>query len=164
MGRQIVRSMRFTWIRIQVNPSQYFLINKKIGGTASFVSSIINRFEVYNGAGDNVLLPGIADMGACANVVVRLSSGRPSTLATGRSTPTTTAEARNSPVSLMGKRAKHLPDEVRYDAEDHWPEVGKKMRCKQCKTSQTTFACSKCKLNLCLTGPKNCFKAYHGVF
>lgn len=31
------------------------------------------RFEVYGGAGDNVVLPGAPDLGAAANVVVRLS-------------------------------------------------------------------------------------------
>lgn len=31
------------------------------------------RFEVYGGAGDNVILPGTPDLGAAANVVVRLS-------------------------------------------------------------------------------------------
>lgn len=29
------------------------------------------RFEIYNGAGDNRILPGMADLGACANVVVQ---------------------------------------------------------------------------------------------
>lgn len=31
------------------------------------------RFEVYNGAGDNVILPGTPDLGATSNVVVRLT-------------------------------------------------------------------------------------------
>lgn len=31
------------------------------------------RFEIYNGAGDNVILPGMPDLGATSNVVVRLS-------------------------------------------------------------------------------------------
>lgn len=36
-----------------------------------------HRFEVYNGAGDNVVLPGLPDLGATANVVVRLSQTIP---------------------------------------------------------------------------------------
>lgn len=35
------------------------------------------RFEVYCGAGDNVVLPGTPDLGAAANVVVRLSKNLP---------------------------------------------------------------------------------------
>lgn len=35
------------------------------------------RFEVYNGAGDNVILPGCPDLGAAANVVVRLTQSVP---------------------------------------------------------------------------------------
>lgn len=35
------------------------------------------RFEVYNGAGDNIRLPGCPDLGASANVVVRLSQTVP---------------------------------------------------------------------------------------
>lgn len=35
------------------------------------------QFEVYNGAGDNVLLPGCPDLGATSNVVVRLSQTIP---------------------------------------------------------------------------------------
>lgn len=31
------------------------------------------RFEIYNGAGDNVVLPGAPDLGSTANIVVRLS-------------------------------------------------------------------------------------------
>lgn len=95
------------------------------------------------------------------NSNIKRVRGRPST--SGRSTPTTTAEARNSPVSLVGKRATHLPPDLRYDDLKHWPQVGKKMWCKQCKKSQTTICCKKCSLNLCLTGPKNCFQVYHGA-
>lgn len=88
--------------------------------------------------------------------------GRPTE--SGRSTPTTTAEARNSPLPKMGKRAVHLPDELRFDGIDHWPQVGPKMYCKVCKKpnrAQTTFSCKKCGLNLCLTATKNCFEKYH---
>lgn len=35
------------------------------------------RFEVYNGAGDNIVLPGLPDFGATSNVVVRLSQTIP---------------------------------------------------------------------------------------
>lgn len=35
------------------------------------------RFEIYNGAGDNVVLPGQPDLGSTANVVVRLSQSIP---------------------------------------------------------------------------------------
>lgn len=31
------------------------------------------RFEIYNGAGDNIILPDTPDLGATSNVVVRLS-------------------------------------------------------------------------------------------
>lgn len=36
-------------------------------------SGFAYRFEVYNGAGDNVVLPGCPDLGATSNVVIRLS-------------------------------------------------------------------------------------------
>lgn len=35
------------------------------------------RFEIYNGAGDNVILPGMPDYGATSNVVIRLSQTIP---------------------------------------------------------------------------------------
>lgn len=35
------------------------------------------RFEIYNGAGDNAILPGMPDLGATANVVVRLAQTIP---------------------------------------------------------------------------------------
>lgn len=35
------------------------------------------RFEIYNGAGDNVILPGMPNLGATSNVVVRLSQSVP---------------------------------------------------------------------------------------
>lgn len=35
------------------------------------------RFEIYNGAGDNIVLPGAPDLGATSNVVVRLSQTIP---------------------------------------------------------------------------------------
>lgn len=35
------------------------------------------RFEIYNGAGDNVILPDVPDLGATSNVVVRLSQTIP---------------------------------------------------------------------------------------
>ncbi|XP_050337616.1 piggyBac transposable element-derived protein 3-like isoform X1 [Bactrocera neohumeralis] len=40
-------------------------------------SGFAYRFEVYNGAGDNVILPGQPDLGATSNVVVRLSQTIP---------------------------------------------------------------------------------------
>lgn len=35
------------------------------------------RFEIYNGAGDNIILPGTPDLGATSNVVIRLSQTIP---------------------------------------------------------------------------------------
>lgn len=88
--------------------------------------------------------------------------GRPPTPASGRTTPIVTAVGRNSPVSLVGKRAHHLPPELRYDGIDHKVEFGKKMWCKQCSKSQTNYRCSKCQLNLCIpNGKKDCFNLYH---
>lgn len=40
-------------------------------------SGFAYRFEIYNGAGDNVVLPGCPDLGATSNVVVRLSQTIP---------------------------------------------------------------------------------------
>lgn len=42
-----------------------------------FTISFSDRFEIYNGAGDNRIIPGMPDLGACANVVVRLSQSIP---------------------------------------------------------------------------------------
>lgn len=42
-----------------------------------YTSGFAYRFEIYNGAGDNVVLPGQPDLGATANVVVRLSQTIP---------------------------------------------------------------------------------------
>lgn len=35
------------------------------------------RFEVYNGAGDNIILPDTPDIGATSNIVIRLSQTIP---------------------------------------------------------------------------------------
>lgn len=79
----------------------------------------------------------------------------------GRPSSSLSAEARSSPVSMIGKRAKHLPVDLRFDGLDHFPRFSKKMWCKCCKKSQTCFSCSKCELNLCITSAKNCFLEYH---
>ena len=51
---------------------------------------------------------------------------------------------------------------VRLNGVHHWPEYGKKSRCKfpGC-TGYTKVICSKCKLKLCFTVNSNCYKNFH---
>lgn len=54
------------------------------------------------------------------------------------------------------------PKDTRLDKIDHWTVIDKKGRCKFPKCAgQTRMYCTKCKVNLCLTGEKNCFYNYH---
>jgi hypothetical protein len=55
------------------------------------------------------------------------------------------------------------PLPVRKDGIEHWPEyIQVRQRCKNynCK-SLTNVICIKCKMNLCFTTNRNCFKEYH---
>ena len=51
---------------------------------------------------------------------------------------------------------------VRKDQIGHFPEFGKKGRCKmpECK-GITKISCIKCKINLCFTAKNNCFLLFH---
>jgi len=53
-------------------------------------------------------------------------------------------------------------NDIRFDCYEHWPEhINNKQRCKHCIKAYSRTWCSKCKLALCYTGPRNCFKDYH---
>ena len=55
-----------------------------------------------------------------------------------------------------------IPVQVaRFDNLDHWPEHGRKGRCRYCPTGSSTIRCSKCNLVLCFVANRNCFKAFH---
>ncbi|XP_029844027.2 piggyBac transposable element-derived protein 3-like [Ixodes scapularis] len=54
--------------------------------------------------------------------------------------------------------------DVRYDGVGHLPTLEGKGRCRYCPSGQTSIACEKCKVRLCIvTGksPRNCFRLYH---
>lgn len=51
--------------------------------------------------------------------------------------------------------------DVRYDNFDHWPEYGKKGRCRFYTGGFSTVKCSKCDLVLCFVQTRNCFRAFH---
>ncbi|XP_063074795.1 uncharacterized protein LOC134465189 isoform X6 [Engraulis encrasicolus] len=62
-----------------------------------------------------------------------------------------------------GPRASAPTSSMHLDIAAHWPEmVAMRGRCKYpgC-TGIIRVACSKCKVHLCLTGQKNCFKSFH---
>ncbi|KAI0229469.1 Chimeric ERCC6-PGBD3 protein [Lamellibrachia satsuma] len=50
----------------------------------------------------------------------------------------------------------------RKDGLAHWPVKGeKRRRCALCVTVKTDMYCEKCKVPLCFTENRNCFRAYH---
>ncbi|KAJ8867088.1 hypothetical protein PR048_032950 [Dryococelus australis] len=52
-------------------------------------------------------------------------------------------------------------EDVRYDTLGHWPVHSKKEHCKMCPKVFSRISCSKCRVNLCLTGQSNCFLNFH---
>ena len=57
-------------------------------------------------------------------------------------------------------------DDIKKDKYNHWPEFGKKNRCKNIINSNscqalTHIICSKCEINLCFVSTRNCFKNFH---
>lgn len=93
--------------------------------------------------------------------VPKRSVGRP----TSRPSTPTTPPPVAPPCSLKpGQRSKHPVEDIRYDGLDHYAIMltnQEKRFCKLCKTSKTQFFCEKCRLHLCITNQKNCFKSYH---
>lgn len=60
----------------------------------------------------------------------------------------------------------HPPQELRTSMALHMPtipEQGKNYRCRMtgCKSNKARVQCSTCKMHLCLTFDRNCFKLYH---
>ncbi|XP_031356899.1 piggyBac transposable element-derived protein 2-like [Photinus pyralis] len=71
--------------------------------------------------------------------------------------------SRESSPQLQRKRTVNPQpiDDVRYDGREHWPvHIEPKQRCRSCQ-AYSRLACEKCKIPLCLTKDRNCFKAYH---
>lgn len=50
---------------------------------------------------------------------------------------------------------------IRYSGWGHFPEYSDRQRCRQCIKGQTKVYCSKCKVHLCFTPLRNCFKEFH---
>lgn len=63
----------------------------------------------------------------------------------------------------MKKTRPYVPEGVRFDRYDHWPELSTETSSSRCKLSgcsgKSKFFCSKCKVALCIV--KDCFRAYH---
>ncbi len=71
----------------------------------------------------------------------------------------TEANFQAAPAAKFGrKQTTPLPcDEARFDLLGHWPEHGKRQRCRNCPDGFSKIYCSKCKICLCLRDGKNCF-------
>lgn len=69
----------------------------------------------------------------------------------------------NTPSPPVKRNVTAVPiDDVRYDAVDHWPvHISTKQRCRFCIYAYCRIMCEKCKMPLCLTKDKNCFKLFH---
>jgi hypothetical protein len=72
---------------------------------------------------------------------------------------------RNSPVPTKRKTPHTIPvDDIRYDNLGHWPihQNGHEQRCKlETCGGRSRIECEKCKVALCLSKFKNCFKMFH---
>ncbi|XP_060875930.1 uncharacterized protein LOC132949181 [Metopolophium dirhodum] len=67
-----------------------------------------------------------------------------------------------TPPQKKYKTSTRPANDIRFDCYEHWPEnINNKQRCKHCIKAYSRTWCSKCKLVLCYTGPRNCFKDYH---
>lgn len=67
------------------------------------------------------------------------------------------------PLKRQNCTAKRPVHDIRYDQVGHWPLMAEdQQRCKleECKGKPKT-KCEKCKVHLCISSMKNCFKAFH---
>lgn len=53
------------------------------------------------------------------------------------------------------------PIDVCNDKVDHFPIYSTKGRCRECKTGETHWICTKCNARLCLVKNRNCFYTFH---
>ena len=89
---------------------------------------------------------------------VKIKRGRPSdsSIAVNSNTPTT---------SKRSKCETRPASEVRYDLIEHIPDHDLKTERTRCKLTgcknKSNFFCLKCKIHLCLTRERNCFKKFH---
>ena len=68
-----------------------------------------------------------------------------------------------SPANTLGRKPSNPKPicDIRYDGFCHRPEINKKRgRCRICNKT-CSFACSKCKIKLCLNKDRNCYKDFH---
>jgi hypothetical protein len=93
---------------------------------------------------------------------------RQSRIKSSRTLSSSSSDDDNRTSSDRNKRKRetktHLSTVIRYDGNEHWPELGgvTRVRCKQdgCSNKTNVF-CTKCQVHLCLTTKRNCFKHFH---
>ena len=102
--------------------------------------------------------------------VAQLSEGLINTGKLGRSKQAVGRPKKRSSQQLPEQQPKRgrapktlLPDvDSRYDQLGHWACYdGKKNRCRLCKVGYSRISCEKCKVSLCLTSERNCFRNFH---
>lgn len=81
----------------------------------------------------------------------------------GVSTPA--ARGRRATPQPVSKFKPIIPLETRYTSNAHLPKIGTFRRCAHCSTKKEAhrshWACSTCKVALCLAPTRNCFAPYH---
>ncbi|XP_053631028.2 piggyBac transposable element-derived protein 3-like [Cherax quadricarinatus] len=79
---------------------------------------------------------------------------------------TSRSSSRSSSVDdIPNRHRKRSNDTIFDETQKHWPVSAKRLSCKHCNTKNkrtySSFACSFCKVNLCLNSMRNCFLEFH---
>jgi hypothetical protein len=110
----------------------------------------VNSWLVYRRETNDIKTSLKAFRGSITNALMtagKRTAGRPS--------------AESSPQPQKKQRVVIAVQDARFDNLDHWPDDGRKGRCRYCPTGFSTIRCLKCNLVLCFVAKRNCFKAFH---
>lgn len=115
--------------------------------------AVVNSWLVYRRHGESLGVPAklsSKDFRLSISKALRNKGQKPQTQNLGR-------------IKVIKKPRGHRPDDdTRYDQKGHWPlHEPRQNRCKYCPTGYTSIICSKCEVNLCLVGARNCFVKFH---
>ncbi|XP_071944596.1 piggyBac transposable element-derived protein 2-like [Antedon mediterranea] len=122
--------------------------------------ALVNAWLLYRreckevGVAKNSILNQRKFQAIVAQTLIQINTKKP-----GR--PSTPVAANIQPVKRQQKRPL-ANDDVGLDKVAHWPlKDEKRRRCAICKVNKTDTTFEKCKVALCFTEKRNCFREYH---